>query len=76
MGRSSPEEANNETAKEEHEVLPVPSEASEFLRLIARILRRRTGDKASAGDQSPEATSGVAHPEYPIDEDKSEEEQG
>lgn len=76
MGRSSPEEVNNGTAKEGHEILPVPSEASEFLRLIARILRRRTGDKESAEDQSPEAISGVDPTERPDIKDKSEEGQG
>ena len=54
----------------------VPPEASEFVRLIARILRRRTGDKALAEDQSPEALPTVAPTEQPDIEDKPEEEQG
>ena len=66
MGCSSPEEVNNQTAKEGHEILPVPSEASEFLRLIARILRRRTGKQEVAGGQS----------QNPDIEDTPEEDQG
>ena len=54
----------------------LPAEAAEFCRLIAKILRRRTGDKGSAEAQRQDATPGVAPIEHRDVEDKPEEEQG
>ena len=55
----------------------VPSEVSEFLRLLGRILRRRTVDKelAEASDDSRKPMPGVAPIECPNNEDRLAEEE-
>ena len=62
-------------AASKHGTGSVPSEANEFLRLIARILRRRT-DLESAEHQSQDAVPGVAPTEHPDVEDESKKESG
>ena len=54
----------------------MPPEVKEWCRLVARILRRRTGNQELAEDQSPELIPGVAPTERLDIEDKSEEGQG
>ena len=63
-------------AASKHGTSSVPSEASEFLRLIARILRRRPSNQELAEDKSPEAIPGVEPKEHQDIEDTPEEDQG